>query len=472
MSIIRTGSIRTGNGRPAGAGTKIPALAILILLSCAPPDGLAQAAGTKDSSPSAALGDLADPDRKAHRAAARKLEANWHPGFAPMLVEIFMLLPPEDARGQNVLRLLRKGTGQNLPADTDRWWRWIWSREEQEHPEYATFKATVYSSVDKRFARYFVPGTPRTIRLDEVVWGGVKKDGIPPLEYPKMISAAEADYLKNNHIVFGVYLNGEAKAYPKRILAWHELFNDRVGGIDVTCAYCTLCGSAVLYDQKVGERQFSFGTSGFLYRSNKLMYDRQTNTLWSALEGVPVMGSLVGTELQLKRLPIVTTRWKEWRRRHPETTVLSLETGHERDYGEGVAYREYFATDRLMFPTPFQDKRLKNKQEVLALLMDGEAVAYNARFLRKHRLHQDRVGGQQLVILTDKSGANRVYDATGIRFTKWDRTSKVRDSSGKQWEATETSLVGPNGEKLIRLAAHRAFWFGWRAQFPKTRLVK
>ncbi len=460
------------DGVQAGTGMKIGALAVLLLLSGVPPHVLAQATQTKDSSPAAAIGDMADRDRKVHRAAARRLEANWHPGFAPMLVEIFMLLPPGDVRGQNVLRLLRKGTGQNLPADTDRWWRWIWSQDEQEHPEYATFKTTLYSFIDKRFARYFVPGTPRTIRLDEVVWGGVKKDGIPPLEYPKMVSAAEADYLKNDHIVFGVYLNGEAKAYPKRILAWHELFNDRVGGIDVTCAYCTLCGSAVLYDQKVGERQFSFGTSGFLYRSNKLMYDRQTNTLWSALEGVPVMGSLVGSGLQLKRLPIVTTRWKEWRRRHPETKVLSLDTGHERDYGEGAAYREYFATDRLMFPTPFQDERLKNKQEVLAMLMDGEAVAYDTRYLRKRRLHQDRVGGQEVVILTDKSGASRVYDATGVTFTKWNRNSKVRDSSGQQWEATETALVGPNDEKLIRLAAHRAFWFGWRAQFPNTRLVK
>jgi len=455
-----------------GTATKIPALTILILLAWAPPEGSTQSAKPKDSFSTSAVGDLADPDRKVHRAAARKLEANWHPGFAPMLVEIFSLLPPGDARGQNVLRLLRKGTGQNLPADANRWWRWIWSREEHEHPEYAAFKATLYSSIDKRFVRYFTPATPRTIRLDEVLWGGVKKDGIPPLEYPKMISAAEADYLKNNHIVFGVYLNGEAKAYPKRILAWHELFNDRFGGMDVTCAYCTLCGSAILYDQKVGGRQFSFGTSGFLYRSNKLMYDRQTNTLWSALEGVPVMGSLAGSGLQLKRLPIVTTRWKEWRQRHPETTVLSLDTGHERDYREGAAYREYFATDRLMFPTPFQDTRLKNKQEVLALLMDGEAVAYDTRFLRKRRLHQDRVGGQELVILTDKSGAIRVYESTGVAFTKWDRNSKVRDRSGKQWEATETALVGPDGEKLIRLAAHRAFWFGWRAQFPNTRLVK
>ena len=472
MCAFRSKWMPRPEGKRAGAGTKIPALTLLLLLAGAPPEGLAEAAGTKESSVTAALDDLADHDRKVHRAAARTLEADWHPGFAPMLVEIFMLIPPGDIRGNNVMKLLRKGTGQNLPADANRWWRWVWSREEQEHPDYAAFKATLYSLMDKRFARYFVPGTPRTIRLDEVIWGGVKKDGIPPLEYPKMISAGEADYLKNDHIVFGVYLKGEAKAYPKRILAWHELFNDRVGGMDVTCAYCTLCGSAILYDQKVGDQQFSFGTSGFLYRSNKLMYDRQTNTLWSALEGVPVMGSLAGSGLQLKRLPIVTTRWKEWRRRHPETRVLSLDTGHRRDYGEGVAYREYFATDRLMFPTPFQDRRLKNKQEVLALLMDGEAVAYDTRFLRKRRLHQDRVAGQDLIILTDKSGAFRVYDSAGVTFTKWDRNSKVRDSSGRQWKATETALLGPNGEKLLRLSAHRAFWFGWRAQFPNTRLVK
>ncbi len=244
-----------------------------------------------------------------------------------------------------------------------------------------------------------------------------------------------------------------------------------MGGVDVTCAYCTLCGSAVLYDQRIGSQKFDFGTSGFLYRSNKLMYDRQTHSLWSALEGVPVTGKLVGSGLKLNRLAIVTTTWEAWKQRHPQTKVLSLETGHERDYGEGVAYRDYFATQDLMFPVPFQDKRLKNKQEVVALLLKGNAVAYDTSFLEKNPLYEEKIWGQSLVILTDRSGANRVYDATGVSFSRWDWQSKLIDKEGQAWEVKEEALINPSGEQRRRLPSHRAFWFGWHAQFPDSRLV-
>jgi hypothetical protein len=313
---------------------------------------------------------------------------------------------------------------------------------------------------------------PLTIRLDEMMWGGVKVDGIPPLDQPKVIPAADAKYLKNNDVVFAVYVNGEARAHPKRVLAWHEMTNDRVGGMDLTLVYCTLCGSAILYDQRAGERQFSFGTSGFLYRSNKLMYDRATLSLWSTLEGVPVSGELVGSGLQLTRLPIVTTRWGAWRDAHPDTTVLSLETGHKRDYGEGVAYRDYFSNDSLMFPVPTDDRRLKNKQEVLALFLGRQPLAFDSKFLEKNTVHHDTAGGQPIVILTDPAGANRVYDAAGVTFSKWDGEATATDAQGATWKVTEDALVGPGGEERERLAAHRAFWFGWHAQFPNSRLVK
>jgi len=97
---------------------------------------------------------------------------------------------------------------------------------------------------------------------------------------------------------------------------------------------------------------YTLGTSGFLYRSNKLMYDKQTQSLWNTLWGEPVIGPLSEKDIKLERMSVVTTTWGEWRRRHPKTKVLSLETGHERDYAEGVAYRDYFATDQLMFPVP------------------------------------------------------------------------------------------------------------------------
>src|SRR5690606_1398732 len=136
---------------------------------------------------------------------------------------------------------------------------------------------------------------------------------------------------------FGVYVDGEARAYPKRILAWHEIARDRLGGRYLTIVYCALSGGAIPYDAVVDGRPLAFATSGLLYRSNKLMFEVETGSLWSSLTWEPVVAPLVGSGLKLAPLPVVTTTWGEWRRRHPETSVLSLDTGFERDYSEGAA---------------------------------------------------------------------------------------------------------------------------------------
>jgi hypothetical protein len=205
------------------------------------------------------------------------------------------------------------------------------------------------------------------------------------------------------------------------------------------------------------------------------MYDHATKSLWSTLGGEPVVGPLVDQGIELETLRVVTTTWGEWKKRHPGTTVLALDTGHQRDYAEGAAYREYFASDRLMFGVPKLDARLPNKAEVLALRGSGSSadrLAIAASFLAAHRVYQDRVGGQPFVVLTDTSGANRVYESAGHRFASWDGDSTARDSAGRSWKMTEDSLSGPGGAVLRRLPAHRAFWFGWYAAFPATRLVK
>ena len=146
--------------------------------------------------------------------------------------------------------------------------------------------------------------------------------------------------------------NGDVRAYPKRILAWHELFTDEVGRVPVAGVYCTLCGTVILFETEHDGVRHELGTSGFLYRSNKLMYDRATQSLWSTFGGRPVIGPLAMEDIRLEVRSVVTTTWGEWRRRHPTTKVLSLNTGHRRDYSEGAAYREYFSTDELMFNVP------------------------------------------------------------------------------------------------------------------------
>ncbi len=406
--------------------------------------------------------------------ALEYIESNWKPDLIPMLLDSVTLLR-RSPYIRNVVTLLEVNTGQDHGYDVQGWYQWLWNQPPLEHPLYDEFKSIFYSAIDPRFGAYFDGDAPRTIRLDEVRWGGVRQDGIPPLRNPNMIAADQADYLDEDHVVFGIAVNGDVRAYPKRILAWHEMFVDTVGGVPVTGVYCTLCGTMILYESELNGVVHEFGTSGFLYRSNKLMYDQATQSLWVTLLGQPVIGSLADQDLTLEHLSVVTTTWGEWRRRHPETQVLSIDTGYSRDYGEGVAYQEYFATDELMFNVPELDDRLANKDEILGLLFPEEGdqpLAVSAEFLRQRPVYHDQVGSLDLVVLTDPTGANRVYESKGIEFQTYDGDRSVEDEQGQIWAVSEDVLTGPDGQELNRLPAFRAFWFGWYSAYPQTRLVQ
>ena len=266
-----------------------------------------------------------------------------------------------------LLRFLEQQTGQQLGQNLGGWNDWVWAQPYEPHPDYAFLKGQWYSQIDPAFADFFPRGAASAIRLDEIEWGGVAVNGIPPLEHPDRLAAADAGYLADDHVVFGIAMNGEARAYPKRILAWHEMALDRVGGVELTIVYCTLCGTVIPFESVADGEHHKFGTSGMLYRSNKLMFDHGTKSLWNTFEGVPVVGPLVGSGLRLTPHAVVTTTWGEWKARHPATTVLSLETGHRRNYAEGAAYRAYFGTDALMFQVSRMDTRLPNKEEVVVM---------------------------------------------------------------------------------------------------------
>jgi len=325
----------------------------------------------------------------ARKEAIYRLENNWSDGLVSPLIEIGARARDRELSRQ-IFTLLGTKTGQKHGADRDAWHRWVWSAAPGLPEWYADFKAAWYSPIDPRFAEYFAHRPKTTIRLDEIQWGGVQRDGIPPLDHPGTLAAGEASYLAETDVVFGVSVKGDARAYPKRVLAWHEMVRDRIAGEEFNGVYCTLCGSMILYRTSIGGKHYELGTSGFLYRSNKLMYDRATKSLWSTIEGEPVVGALAGRGLKLEPLPVVTTTWGEWRRRHPDTRVLSLDTGHRRDYSEGAAYRDYFATDELMFIVPGSDRRLPNKAEILALrfgLEKERPLAIAQRFLAKRPVY-------------------------------------------------------------------------------------
>ncbi|GJM14716.1 MAG: hypothetical protein DHS20C13_00430 [Thermodesulfobacteriota bacterium] len=405
--------------------------------------------------------------------AFQYISENWEPTFPIMVIEAIYLSndPPLAAK---LIKLLEQKTGKDYGYQLDRWYDWIWNNDEMVHSQYPEFKSLLYGLIDPKFAGYFSSGKTSNIRLDEVRWGGVRQDGIPPLRNPKMINAKQAKYLDDDNIVFGIEVNGDARAYPKRIMAWHEMFVDNVGDTPVAGVYCTLCGSMILYNTEHEGVNHKIGTSGFLYRSNKLMYDKDTQSLWNTLWGKPVIGELADKDIELERMSVVTTTWGEWKKRHPETKVLSLDTGHKRDYAEGAAYREYFATDELMFNVPKLDKRLKNKDEVLGLVFSQHAdkpVAIRVDYLLKNPVFHKQIGEIDFVVLTDKSGAARVYEAKGLKFKNWDQESSVTDVNGKKWVLTESKLTSPDGTQLFRLPAHRAFWFGWYGAYSNTELI-
>ena len=408
------------------------------------------------------------------REALDFVEDQWQPAFTPMLLEV-LTFSRDPAFASQLIQVLERKTGQSFGFSIDRWQQWLWHQKPQLHPLYGEFKSALYGLIDERFENYFGADRTAVIRLDEVLWGGVKQDGIPPLRNPDMIAAGEADYLADDNIVFGLAVNGAARAYPRRILGWHEMVVDEVGGVPVVGVYCTLCGTMILYKTKLDNVNHEMGTSGFLYRSNKLMYDRATQSLWSTLWGKPVIGPLALSDVTLERMSVVTTTWGEWRRRHPDSQVLSLGTGFSRDYAEGAAYREYFATDELMFQVPMLDARLRNKDEILGLILPqhpGQPLAIAADYLAAHPVYQDQVGDLRFVVFTDPSGANRVYQAQDLDFLRWDGRHTVYDAQGVSWRLDEAQLQAADGRVLHRLPAHRAFWFGWFSAYNHTRLVR
>ncbi len=364
-------------------------------------------------------------------------------------------------------------TGAEHGAD---WFAWMLWQQANPHPPFDgldAFQANLFARIDPDFRVFLHSGVAHEIRLEEIAWGGVVKDGIPALTNPAFLTAREATYLSPDELVFGVAINGDVRAYPYRIMDWHEMFNDVVGGVPVSLAYCTLCGSGILYDTRVEGRDtpFVFGSSGFLYRSNKLMYDQQTHSLWNQFTGRPVVGALTGSGIRLEVLPVVTTSWADWKARYPRTRVLSLDTGFSRDYSPGRPYGEYFASDALMFPALTADRRLQPKDQVFGLRLTGVQKAWPLDVFRGGRVINDRVGVIDIVLIGDAATRSvRAYRSAGRRFTRRAGSLRKLDADGQVWAVGETQLSGPDGQTLPRLPGHLAYWFAWSGYLQGAEL--
>ena len=401
-----------------------------------------------------------------------KISSNWSDEFYAPLLDL-VRLTTDDFLLNSVKILLEEKSGGEVRNYYDGL-RWIWTKNFDESDFYPELKAELYQYLDRKFKNYFKGRSDQAkINFDEILWGGVKQDGIPPLRYPKMLESDDARYLQDDDFVFGIYINGIARAYPKRILAWHEFFVDSFGETKVAGVYCTLCGTVIAYDMTHNGEFYNLGTSGFLYRSNKLMYDQETQSLWNTIQGEPVVGPLVDKNIKLKSFPVVSTTWKQWRKMHPDTEVLSLDTGYDRNYDEGVAYNSYFSTDELMFPVPSTDNRLKNKAEVFVLKVEGyekDPIAISIDYLRKYRLYQSKISNIDFLVIAEHDGLSRAYNSDGIIFKSY-RKGKLIDSNNEEWVVGENKILSPSGKSLSRLSGHNVFWFAWYNSFKQTRLI-
>ena len=399
-------------------------------------------------------------------ATAKLVARNNRDAVAPLLLTLRFRGP-----GGGVASALQALTG----VQSEDWNEFmLWQEGHSEvvpHPAYRQAKLSVFSQIDPEFLRFL--GGERTkpdamrIRLEEIEWGGVSVDGIPSLDNPKLVAAKTAGYLADDNLVFGVSINGDVRAYPLRIMGWHEMFNEVIGGVPVALAYCTLCGSGILYETLVEGRDkpFVFGSSGFLYRSNKLMFDRETDSLWNQFTGEPVVGPLAASGIKLKVRPVAITSWGRWRTANPGTKVLSLETGHKRDYGEGVVYENYFGSADLMFPAIVGDESVvKRKDYVFGMRDTGVQKAWPLAAFTKTPVINDRLGDTNIVLIGDEATRTvRAYERKDFAFAA-SAEGKLAGPGG-EWTLSEDGLSGPSGEKLARLPGHIAYWFAWNNYF-------
>ncbi len=275
-----------------------------------------------------------------------------------------------------------------------------------------------------------------TIPKSEILPGGPPRDAIPSIDKPKFLPLSDATYLRDEDQILGFVERGVARAYPLRILVWHEIVNDIVGGRPIAVTYCPLCGTCMVFDRRSEEGDLTFGVSGLLYNSDVLMYDRQTESLWSQLKMEAVAGPQVGRKMRWLASEQMT--WAAWKERYPESEVLSTETGFQREYARSP-YAGYESRESTYFPVPKHRDDLKNKEWVIGVVLEGLAKAYPIAELEKMGSAPlaDTLGGVSLRIS---------YDAEAQRV-----------------EVTDTG----SGETVPSV---RVFWFAWQAFYPQTEL--
>jgi len=325
------------------------------------------------------------------------------------------------------------------------------------------------------------------VPLEEIISGGPPPDGIPAIDRPSFVTPADAArWIAPKEPVLALEIKGDARAYPLQILMWHEIVNDVVGGVPVAVTFCPLCNSGIVFERVVNGTTLDFGTSGKLYKSDLVMYDRQSHSLWAQMEGRAIVGARAGVRLKL--IPANTLSFEEWRVTHPTGKVLSRDTGHTRKYGVNP-YESYDQPQLGPFLFRGQlDRRRPPKERVVGIKLGETARAYPWPLLVERRVVNDRLGDQALVVLyqpgtlsalddeeikrsraVGATGAfSRVLESRGLTFEA--TAEGFRDQeTGSTWTLLGHAVKGPlAGRRLTAVPHVDAFWFAWAAFNPAT----
>ncbi len=267
-----------------------------------------------------------------------------------------------------------------------------------------------------------------SISADLILQGGPPRDGIPSIDKPVFIAADKSTFMQANDRILGVVVDGIARAYPVKILNWHEIVNDDINGQKIVVTYCPLCGTGMVYSSMVNKSLYTFGVSGLLYNSDVLLYDRETESLWSQILSKAISGLAKGQSLTT--IQVSHTSWKTWIEKHPGTQVLTTNTGSARDY-ESSPYGDYDSNEAVYFPVVATSKRFHPKERVLGITVDGKHKAYP-------------------FVELGKTGTKKITDTFAnkkltIEFDMENRDGRVLDETG------------------ANVPSINAFWFAWYA---------
>jgi len=295
---------------------------------------------------------------------------------------------------------------------------------------------------------------------DATVSGGVPKDGIPAVDDPSFVDADAATFLRDEDVVFGAVRGADVRAYPRKILVHHEVVNDRLDGVAVSVTYCPLTGTVLGFER--GET--TFGVSGDLVNSNLVMYDRATDSRWPQVLATAVDGPLTGRSL--REFDVLWTSWDRWRARHPETEVLSEDTGYVRNYGVDpygsyAPKRGYYARDATRFDPLVTDDRLGPKAVVAGVRTAEGATAVAAERLRDRGVVVAAVGDDRVAFVHDAE-----LDSTYAYRLPGDATVEPAAGGAR----LDGEQYAPHALPVERAHAIEAMWFAWAGFYPETDL--